>query len=276
MSTKDNFAQAMKELLNGEVEVPVEKEEKKPAPSSFSSFSQPEPKPMQQQEPAEDEGEEIVEVIEVERAYQSAVISPPPLPRMTPAPAPAPAPEYRAAAFSAPVQNSYQPATMPRSMPTASGPATTETTIIAPGTTIVGDMTTAGGLRVGGEIKGNLKVASMMELNGKVIGDIEAADAVIIGSTVRGNVVVSNVLTMDGDTIIVGDVTAKNVDINGKIKGNLSVEERGHFQQDAVLVGNLMSGTVIIDEGAMLKGDISITSAQTENVTVDEPEFDIG
>ncbi len=156
-----------------------------------------------------------------------------------------------------------------------SAAGSSETTIIAPGTTLVGDMTTAGGLRVGGNIKGNLKVASMMELNGKVIGDIEASDAVIVGSIVRGNVTVENVLTMDADTTIIGDVSAKNVDINGKIKGNLTVEERGHFQNNAVLVGNLMSGTVIIDEGAMLKGDISITSAQTENVAVDEPEFDI-
>lgn len=161
------------------------------------------------------------------------------------------------------------------SLSTMPSGGTGETTVIAPGTTLVGDMSTAGGLRIGGSVKGNLKVASMMELNGKVIGDIEASDAVIVGSVIRGNVTVANVLTMDGDTTIVGDVSAKNVDINGKVKGNLTVGERSHFQSNAVLVGNLMSGTVIIDEGAMLKGDISITSADTENVTVDEPDFDI-
>ncbi len=139
----------------------------------------------------------------------------------------------------------------------------------------MGDIATAGGLRIGGSVKGNLKVASMMELNGKVIGDIEASDAVITGSVIRGNITVSNILTMDGETTVVGDVSAKSVDSNGKIKGNLTVEERAHFQGNAVLVGNLMSGTVIIDEGAMLKGDISITNIQTDHVTVDEPEFDI-
>ena len=154
--------------------------------------------------------------------------------------------------------------------------AIAETTVVTPGTVIVGDINTAGGLRVGGEIKGNLKVASMMELNGKVIGDIEAGDVVIVGSIVRGNVTVQNILTMDGDTTIVGDVTARSVEVNGKIKGNLTVGERAHFQGDAILVGNLISGTVIIDEGAMLKGDIAITNAQSQDISVEDPEFDIG
>jgi cytoskeletal protein CcmA (bactofilin family) len=158
---------------------------------------------------------------------------------------------------------------------TPPAPGSCETTVIAAGTTLVGDVSTAGGIRVNGSVKGNLKIASTMELSGKIIGDIECVDATVSGSMVRGNVAVTNVLTIDSDTTIVGDVSAKNVDINGKIKGNLMVEERSHFQADAILVGNLISGTVIIDEGAMLKGDISITNQRTEIITVEEPEFEI-
>lgn len=290
MSAKDNFAQAMKELLNGEVEM-VEKDEKKPATSSsFSSFSQPEPKRQAElrQEPAAEPA--FKQRSEFESLGAEAVASHRPAEKPAPAPAPAPAAAASGNMFHKADYSSKKPAPapavtpapevaekrpMPILPPLPEDGLSCEATVIAPGTTVMGDIATAGSLRVGGNIKGNVKVASMMELNGKVIGDIEASDVIIVGSIIRGNVTVQNVLTMDGDTTIIGDVTAKNVDINGKIKGNLTVDERGHFQSSAVLVGNLMSGTVIIDEGAMLKGDISITSAQADCVAVDEPEFDI-
>ena len=284
MSAKDNFAQAMKELLNGEVDT-AEKEEKKPAASSsFSPFSQPEPKrpaDLPVEEPsAEAVSYEVREVFESVAVSETAFpVAPAPAPAPVPTPVPAPSPDlnFAPASFAHAADNYTSAPSSPAPAAFAAPVATVgngETTVIAQGTTLVGDIATAGGLRVGGNIKGNVKVASMMELNGKVIGDIEASDAVIIGSIIRGNVTVSNVLTMDGDTTIIGDVSAKNVDVNGKIKGNLTVEERGHFQNNAVLVGNLMSGTVIIDEGVTLKGDISITSAQTEDVSVEDPDFD--
>ena len=145
----------------------------------------------------------------------------------------------------------------------------------APGTVVVGDINTNSDLRVLGEVKGNLKVATKLELNGKVIGDIEADEAAIANSLIRGNLTVRNLVTLDADTTVVGDVSARNAEINGKVKGNLTVDERGHFKTNATLVGNLISGTVIIDEGAMLKGDIAITNAQYEDISVEEPEFDI-
>lgn len=150
-----------------------------------------------------------------------------------------------------------------------------EVTIIAPGTKIIGDINTDGGLQVGGEIKGNIFVAATLELSGKIIGDIEAEDITVSNSAIRGNVTARNSITMDKETVIVGDVVANNVEIDGKIKGNLTVADRAHIEADSILVGNLVSGTVNIEEGAMLKGDISITNTQSQGINVSEPDFDI-
>lgn len=148
-------------------------------------------------------------------------------------------------------------------------------TVIAAGTKIVGDIDTDGALCIEGSVKGNVRVGTKLDLNGKVLGDIEAEDIEIISTAVKGNVVARNTVHMDKDTTIVGDVTAKNAEIDGKIKGNLTVSERAHIKVDSILMGNLVSGTVNIEEGAMLKGDISITNIQSENVTIVEPDFDI-
>ncbi len=271
MSAKDNFAQAMKELLNSEQDAAVmEQEEKKAPPSSFSSFSQPDLRPPRAPAP---------ERREPQRSASA------PEPRSAPAPQ-AEQPVAAAAAPAAQRRGASSPAieekiAQAESFDVYVGQDNTAlegaqgVTYIAPGTVVVGDINTTSDLQVLGEVKGNLKVATKLELHGKVIGDVEADEAAITGSLIRGNLTVQNLVTIDADTTIVGDVSARNAEINGKVKGNLTVDERGHFKTNATLVGNLISGTVIIDEGAMLKGDIAITNAQYEDISVEEPEFDI-
>ncbi len=254
MSAKDNFAQAMKELLNAESGVAEkETEENGGAPlTSFSSFAAAEEvRPPRAPAPVKKKEEEKPEEAPVFAGVAEVVSTTSVFSAPTPAPAP-----------------SWQPQTK-------KAEEGEEVTVIVQGTTIVGDVTTSGGLKVNGNIKGNLRVADQLELNGKVIGDIEAENVMIAGSEVKGNVTARSMLKMDNQTVVVGDVTAQNMEVNGKIKGNLSVYERGHFEKEAILVGNLVAGTVIIDEGATLKGDISITSTQTESIMVDEPSFDI-
>lgn len=312
MSAKDNFAQAMKELLNGD-ETGKETEDKKAAPSSFSSFSQPEARPPKAPapekresvfgggapaaapapaaekpaEPAKEEAAAPAPKAEEPKAEAPAAPAPAPA-HAAPAPAPkaeepkaetpSPAAAPHAAAPEAPAASAPAPATeAPAPAAAAFAPAADngDVTVIAKGTVIVGDVSTMGGMRCQGEVKGNITVAKKLELTGKVIGDIKAEDVAITASSIKGNVTVKNFFLMDGATTVVGDVSGKNAQVDGKIKGNLTVEERGHFESHATLVGNLVSGTVIIDEGAMLKGDIAITNAQNENINVDEPDFDI-
>ncbi len=257
MSAKDNFAQAMKELLNNSDSNTSVDENTTPV-DDLTSFVQSEV------DVAFDEETDLFAEVAVEETVEFSETAPA---------------DYQENLH---VEDNYVAMEVSQidemnnmGVPSPEGIVTDEVTVIATGTVIIGDLSVGGGLCVNGEIKGNLKVAGMVELNGKVIGDIVASDAVIVNSRVRGNLTVGNMLSMDGNSVVAGDVVARNIDINGKIKGNLTVEERGHFQQDAVLLGNLISGTVIIDEGAMLKGDISIANMQPESIEVDESEFDI-
>lgn len=280
MSTKDNFAQAMKELLNSEGES-AKREEKKVAPSSFSSFSQPEPKrPATAKDSTEGEEKLVAppapapapplsQAFSGPAAAKPKVAAPAPQVQDEPEIVQEPAPAAPTPVFSEP---EIQPVIAQDARPMVKPNAT----IISEGTVIVGDVSTEGDLQVKGSIKGNVKVAGTMDLSGKVIGDVDAENVNIVCSLVRGNVKVVGSLTVDNVTTIVGDVSARSVDVNGKIKGNVTVEERSHLQSDAVVVGNLVSGTLIIDEGAMLKGDMAITNAQVGDVSVEEPDFEIG
>ncbi len=278
MSAKDNFAQAMKELLNsGEAGGAVSSEESR-TPNSFSSFSAPDSRPPKA--PAPEKQESVfgggsfgsatsskgsdVDATDDEKdsdAAFEAVSDAKPVLEEVPEDEPA----------SAEAQVASQESTIAEN----ATPTSDAVTVIAPGTTIVGNLTSNGSLVMNGDIKGDVKVARKFTLEGRVIGDVDAQEVEIIRSSVKGNITVTGDLEMDDHTIVVGDISAKNTTTNGKIKGNLTVLERGHLKPSATLVGNLVAGTVIIDEGAMLKGDIAITNAQNENIVVDEPEFDI-
>lgn len=338
MSAKDNFAQAMKELLNsGSKDNDSGDTEEKASPGTFSSFSKPEARPpkapapeKQSEKPAAQPEPEVV--AEKPAAPEPVVAAEKPAPAPAPKPAPAPVQKSSTGSIfsSGPSNNTYtqqakpvtpaepapkpvvekkapvsippQPTTPAVSAPTpapapapipaatpvrtapgmaAPGPGvppeiiSDEVSVITPGTTIVGDINTNGALKINGSIKGNVHASATVELTGRVIGDIEADEVVINASIVKGNINARSTVTIDGGTTVVGDVSGRLVETNGKIKGNLTAEERGHFQANSILVGNLVSGTVVIDEGAMLKGDISITNAQAENVSVEEPEIEI-
>lgn len=158
-----------------------------------------------------------------------------------------------------PAQRSYA-----QLLPVRTVEPTDEVTIISPGTKIVGDISTNGSLQIGGDIRGNITVASTLELAGRVIGNIEAEDITISSSAVRGDIAARNSIHMDKDTTVIGDVITKTAEINGKIRGNMTVIDRAHIEADSVLVGNLVSGTVNIEDGAMLKGDVSILNAVVE------------
>lgn len=150
-----------------------------------------------------------------------------------------------------------------------------ETTIIAKGTKIVGDIETGGNLQIDGNVKGNVIAGASLQLNGRVIGDIRAQDIDIVGSAIKGNIAAKSNINIDKNTTIVGNVTADEGSFDGRIKGNLTIKQRAHLDKDAVLVGNLVAGIVNIEDGAMLKGDVTISHGSGAQVQVDEPDFDI-
>lgn len=289
MAPKDNFAQTMKELLGGTSGKDEMPEEKKSVGVPLSSFSQPaktEDEGTKEESTPQDAAKESdtkADKADLAGTTSGKTLADFAQTSYTTADETALATQeeestmqdYTSNLYSSTTTTTEETTTSPFAQPLPANDAVGSVTVIAAGTKIVGDIDTDGALCIEGSVKGNVRVGTKLDLNGKVLGDIEAEDIEIISTAVKGNVVARNTVHMDKDTTIVGDVSAKNAEIDGKIKGNLTVSERAHIKVDSILMGNLVSGTVNIEEGAMLKGDISITNIQSENVTIVEPDFDI-
>ena len=88
------------------------------------------------------------------------------------------------------------------------------------------------------EIKGDLKIKGDILIYGTVLGNVESRGKVHTskGSTIKGN------------------VHSKSACINGKIEGDLIVEDKVVLAKYSELKGNLVSSTLTIEEGARFDG----------------------
>ena len=83
---------------------------------------------------------------------------------------------------------------------------------IGTGTTVKGDISSNGDLRIDGSIEGHLVSTSRIVIGAKasVVGNIHAANAIIEGK-VTGNVEVSDVLSLKSTALIEGDIVMKKL-----------------------------------------------------------------
>lgn len=131
---------------------------------------------------------------------------------------------------------------------------------VAAGTLIIGEIHSKGDLNLLGDIQGNVETKGNVTLGGKVIGNVEGRDVNCSKSSIKGNVVASGCVQLDPKSTIFGDVTAKNISCGGRMKGNLVIEGKAHFLNETILVGNVCAGSLVIEEGARIKGDVSTSS----------------
>ena len=115
--------------------------------------------------------------------------------------------------------------------PMADKNAVKELNIIGSGTTIEGKIRTQGNIRV----------------DGKMIGELHAAENVAVGLT--------------GE--IEGNINGRNVTIGGKIRGNIIAVDKLVFEGKAVVRGDIRAARLVIDEGAVFDGKISMSDART-------------
>src|ERR1044072_3053743 len=115
-----------------------------------------------------------------------------------------------------------------------SAPGTGAATLIAAGTTLKGDISSNGDIRIDGTLQGN----------------IQCQAKVIIGS--NGSVE--------------GDISGQQADIMGKVAGTIKVKELLQLKGGSHVNGNLYAGKLQIEPSANFNGQCHMTSATNGQV----------
>ena len=96
----------------------------------------------------------------------------------------------------------------------------------------------------GSVVEGNIRVEHSLRIDGKVTGDVTSADTLVVG--------------VDGE--IRGNVKVKNLVLGGKIYGSVLTSGRVLLEARSELNGELQTGKLVIDEGAIFNGKCSMTA----------------
>ena len=113
-------------------------------------------------------------------------------------------------------------------------------------------------IKIDGTVNGDVSCDNDILVCGKIEGDVTAANVSLIAATVKGNIICKNVLSFDKDAQVFGNATGKKIEINGKITGNIIVEESAVVLGNAAINGDIKAGTISVFEGAIIKGNIQI------------------
>lgn len=144
-------------------------------------------------------------------------------------------------------------------------------TTIARGTVIIGEINADGDVELLGSVKGKIASQGDIKANGKVVGDLIGKNIELIACAVQGNIISSGLVTVDGDSVVVGDVKGENFCLDGKIKGNVTVEKEAKFQPKAILAGNVTTTSIAMSQGAKIQGEVNIPLSEKET----DMSFDI-
>jgi cytoskeletal protein CcmA (bactofilin family) len=89
-------------------------------------------------------------------------------------------------------------------------------------------------------VSGDLDTGGSLRIDGKLEGNIRRADTVVIGV---------------GATMS-GDVHAREVVIGGTITGNVHATERVELQATAIVTGDILTQTILVQEGGVVNGRV--------------------
>ncbi len=146
----------------------------------------------------------------------------------------------------------------------------TPATVISRTMVIVGELTSRGDIDIYGDIKGSVKTDGNIKATGKIIGDMAGNSFTLNGCTIQGNITAQGSITIGLNTIVVGDIVADSIKLNGKVKGNLTISKMSEFLENALLAGDVHSQTISMSQGAKLHGNVSVALDSSQS----EKEFD--
>lgn len=94
-------------------------------------------------------------------------------------------------------------------------------------------------------------------------GDFDCATDLRLDGVIEGNVRVKKRIVVGEEGRIDGNVTANHLIVHGLVKGDINVAGDVVLGATATLEGNVKAGRMLMEEGAVLSGEISIGKSST-------------
>ncbi|SKB66773.1 Polymer-forming protein [Lachnospiraceae bacterium] len=137
------------------------------------------------------------------------------------------------------------------------GEVADETGAITLGMKINGDITSEGNLDVLGTVNGNIHIRGKLNISGSVTGNSKASEIFADSAKITGEVISTGAVKVGQESVILGNITATSAVIAGAVKGDIDVHGPVILDTSAIVMGDIKSKSVQINNGAVIEGHCS-------------------
>lgn len=107
----------------------------------------------------------------------------------------------------------------------------------------------------GTAFSGDIDLSGLLKIDGDFSGSIKAEGKVLIGHTGRAKC----------------SIFAKTVVVGGVVKGDIYAEDRVVVLSTGMVLGNIRSPRLVLEEGVLLNGELTIVQPDESNSKILEP-----
>ncbi len=126
-------------------------------------------------------------------------------------------------------------------------------TIIA-GMSVKGDILSEGSLEVKGNVSGNIEIKGKLEITGSIEGNSSAEEVFADGAKIVGEIHSSGSVKIGQSSVVKGNISAMSAVLAGAVKGDIDVQGPVILDTTAIIMGNIKSKSIQINNGAVIEG----------------------
>lgn len=90
-------------------------------------------------------------------------------------------------------------------------------------------------------------------------GEVSGSESLFIDGRVEGAITLAgHRVSVGRNGVVSANITAREVVVMGKVKGNLTASDRVEIRNEGSLVGDVVAQRIVIEDGAYFKGGIDI------------------
>jgi len=100
----------------------------------------------------------------------------------------------------------------------------------------------------GTTVEGNIETFGNVRVEGKIIGNVKSKSKIALGDS----------------SYVEGNIISQNAEIAGEVKGTVDVTEVLTLKSTAVIKGDIITGKLVVEAGAVWNGTIKMGTAPKE------------
>ena len=106
----------------------------------------------------------------------------------------------------------------------------------------------------------NTVIGSSIVIDGEISGD----EDLVIQGTVKGKISLRESLYVEGSGVVEADIETQNVEIAGRVTGNIQATDKVELKADCRVVGDVKAPRILIADGASFKGNVDMDVKSTK------------